>query len=55
MDKVIALAAMISLITFIGIVLSFVVSLDLILICVLVLLLLAYDFWEQLFRSKDPK
>lgn len=52
MDKTLALIALACLVAFMGVMLSFVVEPDLIIVTVIVLVMAMYDFWRQLYREK---
>lgn len=51
-DKILAAMALVGLFSFCGILLAFVPQLDLIIIVVVVLLMVTYDFWRDIFRPK---
>ena len=51
-DKIMAVAALITLIAFLSVVAFFVPDIDLIIVIAVVSVLATYDFWQQL-RAKD--
>ena len=52
-DKIMALVALATMITFLGVVAWFVPDIDLILVITFVSLLAIYDFWQSLSQKKN--